>query len=576
MQASDNMHRNGQLPSFPRPQRERWQPLRSGFLNIYRFDHEEFHYENGRLLLRGNNGTGKSRVLALQLPFLLDGEVISQRLEPDADPAKRVEWNLLMGRYPDRTGYTWIEFGRRDSGGKEHYITLGCGLSATEDESGVRKWFFVTTQRVGTDLELATEAKQVLGKDRLRQRIGAAGQVFEDVGAYRRAVNDALFRLDDYRYASLMNLLIQLRRPQLTRRLDENELSAALSEALPPVSPAIIDDVAEAFRNLESDRSKLESFRAALTGVERFLSGYRRYAEVAAKRRGDRVRAAHYEYESGMKEILTSEAECDRSLAELARLKAEIQHLSAEQEAVQAEIAALERSPQMNGARALEPALREAKEKRKEAESATAELADAVQVRKARSGEHVRIKTILERCELRLKTATDIAAEAAFFAGLEGMHRETIESLEVIPIRAPLGREYHGSTYHMTHRATVLVRLRTAEIPRRRLGAGGTQAHQLAVEREEHAPMSRSQREAPATGTGRFEVMAQDLIRCRTRRAFRLRLTLSRRIAAWRFTMISVTSITPRRKTCSPTKSSSCRTTSASRCTCACRSPPGR
>jgi L-alanine-DL-glutamate epimerase-like enolase superfamily enzyme len=39
----------------------------------------------------------------------------------------------------------------------------------------------------------------------------------------------------------------------------------------------------------------------------------------------------------------------------------------------------------------------------------------------------------------------------------------TIESLEATPIRAPLGREYHGSTYHMTHRATVLVRLETAE-----------------------------------------------------------------------------------------------------------------
>jgi len=35
----------------------------------------------------------------------------------------------------------------------------------------------------------------------------------------------------------------------------------------------------------------------------------------------------------------------------------------------------------------------------------------------------------------------------------------TIESLEAIPIRAPLGREYHGSTYPMTPRATVLVRL---------------------------------------------------------------------------------------------------------------------
>src|SRR5262249_632702 len=231
--------------SLPHSQRERWQPLRSGFLNLYRYDREEFHYENGRLLLRGNNGTGKSRVLALQLPFLLDGEVISQRLEPDADPSKRVEWNLLMGRYPDRTGYTWIEFGRCDENGQDHYITLGCGLNAVENQSGARRWFFITSQRIGVDLELATESHPVFGKDRLREKIGTAGQVFEDAAAYRRAVNDALFRLEQHRYASLLNLLIQLRRPQLTRQLDENELSAALSEALPPLSSAIIANVAE-------------------------------------------------------------------------------------------------------------------------------------------------------------------------------------------------------------------------------------------------------------------------------------------------------------------------------------------
>ena len=37
-----------------------------------------------------------------------------------------------------------------------------------------------------------------------------------------------------------------------------------------------------------------------------------------------------------------------------------------------------------------------------------------------------------------------------------------IEAIEAIPIRAPLERVYHGSTYHMTHRATVLVRVITA------------------------------------------------------------------------------------------------------------------
>jgi D-galactarolactone cycloisomerase len=37
-----------------------------------------------------------------------------------------------------------------------------------------------------------------------------------------------------------------------------------------------------------------------------------------------------------------------------------------------------------------------------------------------------------------------------------------IEAIEVVPIRVPLGRVYRGSTYHMTHRATVLVRVLTA------------------------------------------------------------------------------------------------------------------
>src|SRR5881628_3588068 len=230
---------------LPVAQSGRWQPIRGGLLNIYRYDYEEFRYEQGRLLLRGDNGTGKSRVLALQLPFLLDGEVNAQRLEPDADPSKRIEWNLLMDRYPERTGYTWIEFGRRDEGGQDHYLTLGCGLSAVEGQTGVRQWFFITIQRIGKQLELVSHAGQVLGKDRLREKIGSAGQVFEAAGPYRRAVNEALFHLDEYRYASLINLLIQLRRPQLTRRLDEHELSRALSEALPPVSAAVVASLAE-------------------------------------------------------------------------------------------------------------------------------------------------------------------------------------------------------------------------------------------------------------------------------------------------------------------------------------------
>jgi hypothetical protein len=425
--------RSPRLP-LPQPGQLRWQPLRSGFVNLYKYDREEFHYENGRLLLRGNNGTGKSRVLALQLPFLLDGEINPERLEPDADASKKIEWNLLMGRYPDRTGYTWIEFGRcEDSegeGGKARYITLGCGLNAVEGQAGVRLWFFITSQRIGQDLELVSESKQVLGKELLHGKIGSAGEVFASAASYRRAVNDKLFHLDEHRYASLINLLIQLRRPQLTRRLEEHEMSRALSEALPPVSANLVAKVADAFRILESERSQLNSSKFALAAVEQFLTGYRGYAEVSARRRADRVLAAHDEYEVAMKEILAAESECDRLLAELATLKAAMQRLSAEEHALQAEIAAFQHRPE-KGALDLEHLRRDAADKRRESEIAASELEDAQQARKICTEEHLRVRARLEQRHHRLSESLGSAALAAASAGLEDMHRNCFAALDI-------------------------------------------------------------------------------------------------------------------------------------------------
>lgn len=273
--------------ALPEPLRDRWQPLRSGLLNLYRYDYEEFHYEQGRLLLRGNNGTGKSRVLALQLPFLLDGEVAPGRVEPDGDMAKRIEWNLLMGRHPDRTGYTWIEFGRRMADGSVAYVTLGCGLRAVAGHTGLHgRWLFVTAQRIGRDLFLQNAQNQPYGQARLTELIGAQGNVFTRAEDYRRAVDQALFGLGT-RYGSLLELLIRLRRPQLSRKLDEAELSQALSDALPTLPATLIEEIAEAFRSLQSDREALRGFSDTRGAVDNFLRDYALYARVAVRQSGD-------------------------------------------------------------------------------------------------------------------------------------------------------------------------------------------------------------------------------------------------------------------------------------------------
>jgi hypothetical protein len=108
----------------------RWQPLRIGLVELFHYDSEEFWFRDGHLLLRGNNGTGKSKVLSLTLPFLFDASIKSSRIEPDGDPTKKMAWNLLLGKHERRVGYAWIEFGRIGDDGQPRYLTLGCGLSA--------------------------------------------------------------------------------------------------------------------------------------------------------------------------------------------------------------------------------------------------------------------------------------------------------------------------------------------------------------------------------------------------------------------------------------------------------------
>ena len=135
--------RSSHRPPLPLPKLARWQPLRLGLVELYHYDSEEFWFRDGHLLLRGNNGTGKSKVLSLTLPFLLDAQVKPSRIEPDGDAGKKMAWNLLMGTHPRRMGYAWLELGRVADDGEAHYLTLGAGLSAAQGKPQADCWYFI-------------------------------------------------------------------------------------------------------------------------------------------------------------------------------------------------------------------------------------------------------------------------------------------------------------------------------------------------------------------------------------------------------------------------------------------------
>ena len=342
---------------LPSPGRARWQPLRLGLVELYHYDVEEFWFRDGHLMLRGNNGTGKSKVLSLTLPFLLDANLSASRVEPDGDRGKRMEWNLLMDkRYERRVGYTWMEFGRLDSAGKVLTLTLGCGLRAIAGRPTTESWFFITEQRIGADLWLTTPEKNALSRERLIEAIGASGQVFPTAQGYRRAVDEKLFRLGTERYDALVDTLIQLRQPQLSKNPDEGRLSEALTHALRPLDRAALEDVAEAMSELADIRRDLEEIEAMRKAIGSFGIRYRRYAQVATRRRARTLRQAQTDFDNASRDVNAAQAELDEARARVTRYQSQQQSLGEQLAADDARLRVLRADPVMRDAARLSSA----------------------------------------------------------------------------------------------------------------------------------------------------------------------------------------------------------------------------
>ncbi len=329
------------VTEHPQPTRSRWQPLRGGLINLYLYDNQEFRYEDGKLLLRGNNGTGKSRVLALQLPFLLDGRVEPSRVEPDGDPAKRMEWHLLLGtRYEDRVGYSWLEFGRLNAEGEPEFLTVGIGMHAVRGRGAPKRWYFVTPARMDEQLQLVGDHGAPLLRPALEEQLAAhGGHVFASAEAYRDELDRRLFGLGRTRYEALLGLLIQLRRPQLSRKLDEAQLSNALSEALQPLAPSVLRDVADAFQNVERDRAELDACREAEGHVRAFVDDHHAYLRIEARLRAEALRDANASYEelgrqrSALERTQTQSESARESIAlELPAIEERVEVLNGEME----------------------------------------------------------------------------------------------------------------------------------------------------------------------------------------------------------------------------------------------------
>ena len=235
--------------------------------------------------------------------------------------------------------------------------------------SQVDTWYFVADDtRIGEGLWLTSPQGAVLNRERLQEALGGHGQVFPHAESYRRAVDERLFRLGTTRYAALMDTLIQLRQPQLSKRPDEASLSEALTEAQPPLPAELLGDVADALNQLEEYRQKLESFEALVKAVEQFNLRYRVYAGINARREAGRLRAAQTEFDKASQAVNDARATLALAEKEEGEQQRKQEKLAGDLRQARAIHEALRGDPAMDEAKRLDDAKHQAEQARKDAD----------------------------------------------------------------------------------------------------------------------------------------------------------------------------------------------------------------
>lgn len=258
----------------------RWQIYRVGLVDFWYYDDEEFYFADGRLLLRGANGSGKSVTMQSFIPLLLDGNMRPERLDPFGSRARKMENYLLEdgdGR-EERTGYLYMEFKRQDS---DVYMTLGMGLRARRNKK-LESWYFCLTdgRRMGKDFWLYKEmsGKVALSKQELRNRIGSGGRVMDTQGEYADCVNRLLFGFETIdAYKELLELLIQLRTPKLSKDFKPTVINEILSSSLQTLSEDDLRPMSEAIENMDSLKVNLDALTESVAAAKQIEKVYDQY-----------------------------------------------------------------------------------------------------------------------------------------------------------------------------------------------------------------------------------------------------------------------------------------------------------
>ncbi|MCM3727758.1 TIGR02680 family protein [Neobacillus cucumis] len=327
----------------------KWIMNRAGLLNFWYYDDETFEFSDGKLLLRGTNGSGKSVTMQSFLPVLLDGKKTPDRLDPFGSKARRME-DYLLGEKEvvdrdERTGYLFIEY---KQAGLERYITTGIGMQAKRHK-GIKSWYFVMTdnRRVGYDFELSqthSGDRVPFSAKELENRISSGGYVVHTQREYMELVNKYIFGFQSTEaYEDLIKLLIQLRSPKLSKDFKPTVIYEILESALPPLTDDELRHLSDTIENMDQTQQQLEQLEREYESSSRLLNQYHVYNQYILAERAEKWQNALIKHEDAREKVSVLSNQNQQLIQEIGHLQEKKQTFSQQKEVAEAEKKRLER-----------------------------------------------------------------------------------------------------------------------------------------------------------------------------------------------------------------------------------------
>ncbi len=291
---------------------DRWKMNRIGFVNFWLYDEEEFEFYDGKLLLRGQNGSGKSITTQSFIPFVLDGDRTPSRLDPFGSSDRRMEYYFLGEEGKDEaTGYLFLEFKREH---REEYRTIGIGQRAKRGKP-MDFWGFIILdgQRIGRDLWLYKETGSTripYDKREMKGVLGESNLFTDSQSEYKKLVNQYIFGFRKAeQYEQFIRLLVKVRAPKLSKEFKPTKVYEILNESLQTLSDEDLRTMVDAMEKMDEIQDSLDMLNRAFADVKIIRNEYTRYNQyMLAKKaqfylkRKEETENAQQEYEERQKE----------------------------------------------------------------------------------------------------------------------------------------------------------------------------------------------------------------------------------------------------------------------------------